>query len=209
MIDYSTYVISHRPELVLEVQENLPDAIHFDGTNYPSFSKLVNSCVAQCPTEIVVICSDKVRPSILDIQEMVRLLVQDSWGLVQFYRFACFALRKELFRVVGFLDERYISGGHEDNDFIVRLVCSDIGTLQQERVPYIFAPSTWNSDKAKRHFLRKWKIDGVKVVRQLPEDIYDYSLGEATGVYMRPFKDSEFYHENFVRYQHPSLQLEF
>jgi hypothetical protein len=43
---------------------------YFDGTGYTSFSKLVNACVEQSPTETVIIMSDKVLPTDADVKKI-------------------------------------------------------------------------------------------------------------------------------------------
>jgi hypothetical protein len=157
MKDYTCYVISNKPELFNEIKQDIaPEELHyFDGTGYTSFSKLVNDCVANCPTEIVIIMSDKVRPTKENVNRAVELIKQGH-GLVALYRFAFFGFKKELFRKIGMMDERYIGGGYEDDDYYIRLKEANISMHVTEEVFYKRSFSSWNYSKSKIHFTSKW-----------------------------------------------------
>jgi UDP-N-acetylglucosamine 4,6-dehydratase len=147
--DYSIYLISNDPSKHQILQNCLPDenVRFFDGSGYPSFSKLVNDAVASSPTELVIILSDKVRPKPEDIQEMVAKLKQ-GYALVGLYRFACFGLHKDTFRQIGAFDTRYEGGGFEDYDFVVRLIERDLAFYIVETCDYEHSPSKWRRDGA-------------------------------------------------------------
>jgi len=85
---YSCFLISNKPNLVKEVTKNLKKetVTYFDGTNVSSFSKLVNSCVLQAPSETVIIMSDKMRPTDENIQRTLDLL-DEGYAFVGLYRF--------------------------------------------------------------------------------------------------------------------------
>ena len=111
-MEYTLYLISYRPHLATEIEKSIsPETfVYFDGTGYPSFSKLVNSVVAECPTEIVIIMSDKVRPTQNHVHELIAKLNQ-GYGFVGTYSYAFFGFRKDLMRRIGMFDERYVGGG--------------------------------------------------------------------------------------------------
>lgn len=165
---------SHRPELVKKVIR----AIRFepymviDGTDAPSFSWLVNQTVLKCPTETVIICADKCRPRGRHIRKMRRLL-DKGFGLAGMYRFGFFGFHKELFRKIGPMDERYIGGNYEDDDFVHRMKEANIAYYESEEVPYRSMRSSWDITKTREVYESKW--DGDR--RLLPELPHGYDFG--------------------------------
>jgi len=185
-MNYTCYLISNKPQFFPKIQESiLPEKLnYFDGTSYPSFSKLVNSCAEQCPTEIVIILSDKVYPTSTDIQKMLSL-IEKGHGLVCLYRFGFFGFKKELMRRVGMLDERFSSGGYEDDDYYIRLKESNISMYVTEEATYEKRKSSWNYSESKGHFFKKWTINkdstGITNTRRnLTEIPLNYNLGPST-----------------------------
>jgi len=121
-MDYEIIIISNRPHLSQEAQaclEGLNSRI-FDGSNYPSFSKIVNDAIASSLYEQIIICNDKARPTHAAVEKILAML-KAGWGMVGLYRFGFFGFKKDLIRKIGFFDEGFIGGGYEDNDFIWRL----------------------------------------------------------------------------------------
>ena len=154
------------------------------GKDYPSFSKLVNDCITLSPTEIVIFCSHRVRPTPKDIERLLQR-IDDGYGLATLYRLGCFGFRKELIRRIGFFDERFAIGGWEDNDFFLRLQEADIAYFEDESIPYEGGDSLWKHPedkpkKSKEHFNAKWNRDEKFMImsRMLPE-ITHYDLGES------------------------------
>ncbi|WP_040413575.1 galactosyltransferase-related protein [Desulfosporosinus sp. OT] len=187
-MDYEIVIISNRPHLSREAQlclEGLNNRI-FDGTNYPSFSKLVNDSITSSSYETIIICNDKARPTHQDVEKILSML-NDGWGMVALYRFGFFGFKKDLIRKIGFFDERYIGGGCEDNDFIRRLKEANISFYESEEIKYIYLPTSWQYEKtsvARNHFRRKWKEEENVITRQLTEEDYKYDIG--------PFKNTNF-----------------
>ncbi|NBO99285.1 MAG: NAD-dependent epimerase/dehydratase family protein [Proteobacteria bacterium] len=154
------------------------------GKDYPSFSKLVNDCITLSPTEIVIFCSHRVRPTPKDIERLLQR-IDDGYGLATLYRLGCFGLRKELVRRMGFFDERFLIGGWEDNDFFLRLQEADIAYFEDESIPYIGGESLWKHPedkplKSKQHYNAKWDRNEtfMTMSRLLPE-ITHYDIGES------------------------------
>ena len=187
---YTNYVISNKPHLFSTIEKSLaPEKVnYFDGTGYPSFSKLVNECTAKADTEIVIIMSDKVLPTAADVQKTISLINQ-GYGLVGLYRFGFFGFKKELMRQIGMMDERFVGGGYEDDDFYIRLHEANIAMYITEEVTYSKSKSSWNYDRSRIHFLQKWidtdnpqynpeaKASSKFIKRKLPEELYHYDLG--------------------------------
>lgn len=180
VLDYTVYIPSHRDALAQETKacfNNHPCKI-FNGTNYPSFSKLINDCIVDCPTEIIIICSDKVRPTEEQITEMLDLINQ-GYGITGLYRFGFFGFKKELIRRIGFFDERFIGGNYEDADMIRRLREADISYYENDKVKYTRMPTSWNTSNAQKIFKTKWKETMTTLKRLLDEENYDYNIGES------------------------------
>lgn len=146
------------------------------GKDYPSFSKLVNDAILMCPTEIVIFCSHRVRPTPKDIKILLQR-IDEGYGLATLYRLGCFGFKKELVRRIGFFDERYLRGGWEDNDFYLRLQEADIAYYEDESIEYHASASLWkHSDDSKPkesqlHYQKKWRQDPTlaTMTRMLPE----------------------------------------
>lgn len=171
-MEFTILIPSCRPELAKEVELSLSPlpVTHWDGTGYPSFSKLINDCIVHCPTEWVVICSDKVRPGPGHIDRMMALLDQ-GYAFVGLYSFACFAFPKELVRRIGYFDERFVGGECEDSDYMVRMREADLAYYLSKEVPYLPMASSWDNSLSRPHFIRKWgSIHMDEARRLLPEE---------------------------------------
>jgi len=165
----------------------------FDGTSYPSFSKLVNECITSSKYEKVIICNDKARPTNSVIEKILTML-DEGWGLVAPYRFGFFGFKKDLIRRIGFFDERYIGGGYEDNDFILRLKEANISYYESEEIPYLSLPTSWHyeiSGLAENYYQIKWKLEENTYTRRLPEEDYGYDIGPFNKSTFIPFEKSE------------------
>lgn len=182
---YSTFVISNKPEKFSKIKESiLPESVsYFDGTGYSSFSKLVNDCVLQAPSEIVIIMSDKVTPIAENVQKLVSLL-NEGYAFVGLYRLGFFGFKKELLRQIGMFDERYIGGGFEDDDFYIRLKEANLAMYITHEVEYTKTISSWNYSQSAVHFNNKWGDIRTKEVicRNMSEDNYNYNLGNSIPV---------------------------
>lgn len=192
--NYQCFVISNKPHLFPPIQKSLsPVEVQlFNGTDYPSFSKLVNSCVAAATSETVVLMSDKVLPTSNDLSKMLDLL-DNGYAFVALYRLAFFGFKKELFRRIGFFDERFVGGGYEDDDFYIRLKEANLASYITEEVNYTRSNSSWNYSESKIFFREKWgegtKFDGI-ATRYLEEETYNYDLGNATNEIYLPWTES-------------------
>lgn len=193
-MNYRIYLIDTDRTYFDEIQESLmPDTLNFfDGNGYSSFSKLVNACVASCPTETVLITNYKARPTPEHVHKTLRLL-NSGYAFVGLGKFKFFGLKKELFRRIGMLDERYVGGGHEDYDFIVRLIENNLALYMTEEVPINHAPSRWANSDGKypgyEHWCAKWEHvwypgEGLPkfLIRTMEEEKYHYDLGPSVPV---------------------------
>lgn len=191
---YSIIIPSNQPNLIDETKNNLmligEAFIIKNGSGYPSFSKLINDCVVESPTEIVIICNDRARPEKKDIQRTLKL-IDEGFGFVGLYAWGFFGFKKELFRRVGFMDERFIGGNYEDSDYMRRMLEADIAMYNVFEINYREdIGSRWDTSKTKSHFLQKWDEGNGYVKRLLSEEIYDYNLGEKTNDVFLPWNKS-------------------
>ena len=184
-MNYRIYVISNKPEKFPPIAKNLyPERVHYySGNNLESFSKLVNSCIADCPTETVIIMSDKVMPSVHHIHKTLFLL-EKGYAFVGLYRFAFFGFKKELMRRIGMFDERFVGGGYEDHDFVIRLIESNLSLYITTEIPYENSESSWNYNKTWDIFRSKWEVQWNLETKQPTvlnrnwlEEKYNYNLG--------------------------------
>jgi hypothetical protein len=168
------YIPTVDPALGREVAEGLGGGLVVNGAGAESFSWLVNQIVARAG-ETVIIASDRVRPTRKDVGRMLDLL-DEGFGMVGLYRFAFFGFRKDLFRVVGPMDERFKGGGHEDSDYQLRMWEADIATYFKEDVPYEAGKSRWSgSGKNRERLHAKWEPYKRRLLPELPHS-YDYGL---------------------------------
>jgi hypothetical protein len=89
------------------------------------------------------------------------------------------------------MDERFVGGGYEDDDFYIRLQEANIAMYITEEVAYSKSRSSWNYNQSRIHFLQKWidtdnpqynpeaKASKEFVKRKLTEEHYNYDLGPA------------------------------
>jgi hypothetical protein len=84
------------------------------------------------------------------------------------------------------MDERFIGGGYEDDDFYIRLIESNISAYLSHEVPYTKRPSAWgdvHKNPSADFFTKKWGVIEDKlntVYRRFPEETYNYNLGDST-----------------------------
>lgn len=192
--NYKIFVMVHDYDLAKPVMESLHplNCEIFYAPGYPSFSKVVNDIIVKCDADIVVICSYKIRPTPHDIVKMLTL-INDGYGFVALFRFACFGFKKELIRRIGFMDERFIGGGYEDDDFYMRLAESNISMYVTEEVDYKYIHSTWDTTKTQNIYNTKWSrnTETNTIYRNLPELEYTYNIGESDkDVHFKPLSES-------------------
>jgi hypothetical protein len=178
MSSFSIICPSNRPHLVEEARISIRpyDLIHFDGSGFVSFSKLMNRAIISCPSEVCIVCNDKARPIAFDIDRMMRL-IDEGYGMVQLFCFGFFGFKKELFRRVGFFDERLVCEEREDSDFVRRMKEKDIGYYEGCEVSYIDIISSWTNRPKSNFFFKKWQETSQFDKRLLPDEKYNYDLG--------------------------------
>lgn len=195
MKNYTCYHISKNPDIYDTIKKSLaPEEVNFfDGSGYQSFSKLVNKCTEHCPTEIVIMMSDKTRPTHLDVKKVLQLISQ-GYAFVALYRFAFFGYKKELFRQIGCMDERFVGGGWEDNDFYIRLKEANLAAYITEEITYLPGSSSWEQPPNNEKFYQKWRSienNTFPSVERADKNLHDeYDLGNNVETNFNQWKDS-------------------
>lgn len=87
---------------------------------YLSFSQMVNDAIDDTESEFMIFCNPKTEFSDSDVEKILQKL-SSGYCFASIVSFGFFGLSKELIRQVGMLDERFINGEWEDNDFAIRL----------------------------------------------------------------------------------------
>lgn len=87
---------------------------------YTSFSQMINEATCETSSEFMVYINPKTEPSV----EMVNDIIYDlcngfCWS--SRVAFGLFGTTKQLYRRIGMMDERFIGGEYEDDDFSLRL----------------------------------------------------------------------------------------
>lgn len=88
---------------------------------YVSFSQMVNDAIDDTDSEFMIFCNPKTIPTVNDIEFIIEKL-STGYCFASAVSFGLFGFSKELIRQIGMLDERFIGGGFEDNDFAIRLL---------------------------------------------------------------------------------------
>jgi hypothetical protein len=88
--------------------------------NYVSFSQMVNDSIDDTDSEFMLFCNQKTNITSEDIEFIIDKL-STGYCFASVVSFGFFGFSKELIRRIGMLDERFIGGEYEDDDFAVRL----------------------------------------------------------------------------------------
>ena len=176
--NYTIIVPSNKPHKVEALRGILPDVdiIWFDGSGYPSWTKLWNEAVVASPTDLVIICQDKARPTMVDIEKSLRL-VDEGFGTVQMYCLGFVSFSKYVLDVIGWMDERLNGSGH--HDCLIRHKEADVAYYESLEVEYERSSSTWSFDDDSKFLYEKWDTDSrSKPIdyerRKIPDEVYDY-----------------------------------
>jgi hypothetical protein len=87
---------------------------------YVSFSQMVNDAIDDTDSEFMLFCNPKTNLTSDDIEFVLNKL-STGYCFASVVSFGFFGFSKELIRRIGMLDERFIGGEYEDDDFSIRL----------------------------------------------------------------------------------------
>lgn len=171
---YTIWIPTVREEYLLEIKKLLPNQVinRIDVVDKDSFSSLCNKAINATVTDYVIVIGDKARPKPRDISRMVDLL-EEGHGLVGLFRFGFFGMHVNLAKEVGGFDERFIDGGYEDNDILIKMKQYDVAVYIDEEIEYISGvPSLWPQVESKKFFHKKYKLDFKKklIIQNIPHE---------------------------------------
>lgn len=90
-----------------------------------SFSQIINESVLIVESEFMILINPATDPTPEDVTTIVEELC-NGYAVSHIVAFGFYGLTKEVFRRIGMMDERFIGGGYEDNDFLIRLKQLDV-----------------------------------------------------------------------------------
>lgn len=113
--------------------------------HYTSFSRLVNQIVLTTEGEYLFFVNPKTRLTAELLDSMLTDL-QSGFAWTSRVAFGLWACHRQLFRVIGLMDERFLGGEYEDLDFGLRLKHHDIAAN------WVYRADLYNSGAASRWF---------------------------------------------------------
>lgn len=88
--------------------------------HYQSFSQMINEAIDDTESEFMIFCNPKTYFTQDDVEFLLEKL-SSGYCFVSSVGFGFFGFSKELIRHIGMLDERFLGGEYEDDDFAIRL----------------------------------------------------------------------------------------
>tara|TARA_R110000751_G_scaffold258945_1_gene358307 strand:+ start:114 stop:857 length:744 start_codon:yes stop_codon:yes gene_type:complete len=186
-----------RPDIVerqIEALKGLGDDYNITWNNridryphaYPSYSELINDTVATSKDEFIVFVNDRCFPTADEGRKMLNHL-QEGYAASFLYSVGYMAFSKELVRKIGWWDQRFLNGGWEDRDWIIRLAEANLKIYESQESDY---SHDWKSPLqvedycalSTPHFNNKWGIDSSTIIKRIKEESYikwENSLGAA------------------------------
>ena len=149
---------------------------------YSSYSKMINEAIITSPTEVMVMINDRTFPTVGETEKIINHL-ENGIACSLMYNVGFMGFTKQLIKKIGWWDERFLNGGWEDRDWIIRLKEADLAVYESQESNYDY---TWMSPlqvddrcaKSLPHWNAKWKFSGNNVIRMLKEEEYEYKLTE-------------------------------
>jgi len=132
---------------------------------YTSFSQIINEAVVETSLEFMIFFNPRTTPTREGINRIINDLCNGfAWSSVCAYGF--FGTTKELFRKIGLMDERFIGGNYEDNDFTMRMKQANLAInfrFETDKYPWEEPVLHQLSGITKTKFKTKWHKthDGV------------------------------------------------
>jgi len=154
---------------------------------YPSYSKLINHSIATSKDEFIIFVNDRCFPTVDTARKMLDHL-KNGYAASFLWNVAYMAFSKELVRKIGWWDQRFLNGGWEDRDWMIRIAEANLKIYDRLEIEYSFewkSPLQNNDHCAlsEPHFFKKWGFPEKGIKRNLSEESYDEwdgSLGESS-----------------------------
>jgi len=143
---------------------------------YPSYSHLINHSIATSKDEFILFVNDRCFPTVEGARKMLTHL-QEGYAASFLWNVAYMAFSKELIRKIGWWDERFLNGGWEDRDWMIRLAEADLKIYDRLEIDYSFSWKSplQNNDEcalSSLHFNSKWQIRQNYLKRLKKEEGY-------------------------------------
>lgn len=153
---------------------------------YPSYSELINHSVATSPSEYIILINDRCSPKADEAEKILNHL-KEGYACSLLYNVGFMGFTKELVRQIGWWDQRFINGGWEDRDWVMRIAKANLALYESQEAEYSYdwkSPLQTNDRCAlsRPHFDKKWAFTQNEIIQNLSEEEYpnwDASLGEA------------------------------
>jgi hypothetical protein len=191
---FEIFCPSHMPEKQQRVIDHFDkigfECKKFDGTGYNSWSKLQNDCIKECKADVYIYVSHK---NILFKNDLIKMIsmIKSGFGIVGLFDITAYAAPMNLFRKVGFFDERYFQGGFDEYDMFYRCCQNNIAIYLNRESYYSGEKSTW-VNQGILHYKKKWieAQDDNILEKLLDEEYYGYDIGKLTPHSFLPWKHS-------------------
>lgn len=152
--------------------------------SYDSYSQMVNDAVTSSKDEFVILINDR---TICNVEQTLKIinLLENGFSAATMFSVGYIGYSKELFRKIGFWDERFYGGGYEDDDFVIRLKHANLAYYESQEGQY---DRSFKSPvrpiggdaclKSEPEFYKKWEFSGDNIIKKLPELLNNnYDLG--------------------------------
>jgi len=168
--DHCREIENWTPSLRKRVWRNSVDGLG----HYTSFSRLVNHIVTTTEEEYLFFVNPKTQ---LSKEQLVSMLadLQSGFAWTSRVAFGLWACHRQLFRVIGLMDERFLGGEYEDLDFGLRLKHHDIASNWVYRADlYNWGARSrwvWPRRVGQSVFDLKWRLKGEDEYLLAPSEL--------------------------------------
>lgn len=148
--------------------------------SYDSYSQLINDSIITSPTEHIILINDRTHPKPHEVRHILELLDQ-GFAAATKYSVGFLGVTKQLFRTIGWWDERYIGGGFEDDEFVLRLRAANLAYYESLEGEY---DMDWKSPlrpaggdacaKSEPFFHQKWRVEPYRISQVIPDESYPH-----------------------------------
>ena len=131
-----------------------------------SFSQMINETIDDTESEFMIFINPKTIISTEDINFIIEKLCS-GYCFASLFGFAFFGMTKELVRKIGMLDESFLAGEYEDNDYLIRMkLFGKMVYWGQDWSKYRYYKSKCDPNRGSSltMFWRKWRWKGDRLI---------------------------------------------
>ena len=131
-----------------------------------TFSQMINETIDDTESEFMIFINPKTIICTDDIEFIVNKLCS-GYCFASLFGFAFFGMTKELVRKIGMLDESFLGGENEDNDYLIRMkLFGKMVYWGQDWSKYDYYKSKCNPNRGSSltMFWRKWRWKGDRLI---------------------------------------------